>query len=434
MSAPDRELVRRTLAGDAGAFTALVEKHQRLVFGVALSSARDAAIAEDVAQEAFVEAWRDLGRLRDPSRVGSWIAGIARNLARGISRTSRRRRAIDDAKDDAAPAAAPTPLDQVIEAESHGLVREALTEIPAAYREVLVLFYVHGQSIEEVAGALGVREDLVKQRLVRGRKALRATMEARVERALSAMRPSKAFTATVIAAISTAATREAAAAGAAGKLFMGVSKVKLVFVGAAVVVASGVGYVAWRERATAGSSIPPATASAVASGPPGRTPAPTSAAPVASIVPKHPVARRFDNPAARERLLQQVQHRRTAARPPSPAFGGAAGDAPDEDLDKEYVRDAVHAIEPLLTECYTAALDRDPSLAGRIEVQFTIEGDPDIGGLVTESAIDPTSEIKDPAFRECVQETMFAIEIDPPRDGGKVGVTYPFEFRSTPTP
>src|SRR5262245_53492858 len=87
----DAELVARSRLRDHEAFGQLVERHQRLVFGVALARCHDPALAEDLAQEAFVAAWRDLDRLRDGERVGSWVAGIARNLASSAARTSARR-------------------------------------------------------------------------------------------------------------------------------------------------------------------------------------------------------------------------------------------------------------------------------------------------------------------------------------------------------
>src|SRR5678816_1278196 len=88
-SAPDdAELVARCRnARDSEAFGALVERHKDLVFGVGLAHAGDPALAEDVAQEAFVTAWRDMTGLREPERVGSWVAGIARNLAKSAHRT-----------------------------------------------------------------------------------------------------------------------------------------------------------------------------------------------------------------------------------------------------------------------------------------------------------------------------------------------------------
>src|SRR5215470_1098647 len=91
METTDLELVERSRRRDAEAFGALVTRHQQLVFGVALAKCGDPALAEDVAQEAFVAAWRDLDRLRDGDQVGSWVAGIARNLAASAARTRARR-------------------------------------------------------------------------------------------------------------------------------------------------------------------------------------------------------------------------------------------------------------------------------------------------------------------------------------------------------
>ena len=98
-------------------------------------------------------------------------------------------------------------------------------------------------------------------------------------------------------------------------------------------------------------------------------------------------------------------------------------------MDREYIRNSVRALLPMITECYETALDTDPTLAGALVVNFTIEGEPDVGGLVTESSInDDGSEIRNESMRECLQETMFALEIDPPTNGGTVKVTYPFTF------
>src|SRR5690349_3112172 len=189
----DVELVERCRRRDADAFGALVTRHQQLVFGVALARCQDPALAEDVAQEAFVAAWRDLDRLRDGERVGTWVAGIARNLAANAVRTRGRRQ-------DAAlpePVTTPTPEDEAVERQDRELLASALADVPEAHRETLVLFYLEGQSIAEIATGLGVKEDLVKQRLSRGRKSLRDSVATRVESALTRARLRPAFRATV---------------------------------------------------------------------------------------------------------------------------------------------------------------------------------------------------------------------------------------------
>ena len=159
----DDELVRRSLAGERDAFGQLVARHQRLVYAVALSHARDASHAEELAQEAFLEAWHDLPTLRDPARLGAWLAGIARNVARSWRRHAARRRRRETAALAVLDRAEPTPLDDAFQRETSALLQHALGQIPAAYREALVLFYVQGQSVAQVASGLDISADVAKQ-------------------------------------------------------------------------------------------------------------------------------------------------------------------------------------------------------------------------------------------------------------------------------
>ncbi len=426
----DTALVQRSLAGETGAFAQLVEKHQRLVYGVALSSARDEAIAEDAAQEAFVEAWRELRRLRDPGRVGSWIAGIARNLARGRSRTAARRRKHAQTLATAAEATPPsTPLDAALRRESSALLGEALEQIPAAYREVLVLFYAHGQSTSDVAAGLGVSEDLVKQRLSRGRRALRDRLERELDEALGHAGPSKTFTTTVMVAVAAAIPTQASAAVAAtsaGKLIPMMTMNKVMLGVAAVAVGAGVTwYGLSRDTDAPGARTPDARVSGASS-------LVHPAGSAASASPRGRTgARRFTSSEERHRLLETIRRERSRnARGPAPS--GGAGPSPDLDagrpIDQEYIRSSVRELIPFLGECYEQLTERSPA-DGAVIVNFTIEGDPTTGGLIGDVEIDPASDLKDPEFQECFRQTMLALEIDPPEDGGVVNVRYPFTFR-----
>lgn len=423
----DDELVRRSLAGEASAFAQLVEKHQRLVFGVALSGARDVAQAEDVAQQAFVEAWRDLPRLRDRTRVGSWIAGIARNLGRRWDRHTARRRKRETSAIDAHETV-PTPLDSTLERETQSVVREALEEIPAAYREALVLYYVHGRSIAEVAAGLGIKEDLVKQRLSRGRRALRASLETRLEDALEQLRPSKGFTATVMVAVGTTTARDAAAAGATGKALVAMKSTKLAVIGTAIFVVGGA---AWYWRASEASE-PPRVAAKPAPSPASTSPAAAASSQAAGA----PTDAKATAREARAKLLQAIRSAnqlRAASAPPAshasaPPAGGSADDSVD--LDREYIQQAMRGVLSKVLGCYQEALKTQPALAGKLFVKFTVEAEPDVGGLVTDSSIDAeASEITDPKLGECVQDVMFDLELDPPTNGGRVEVTYPFSLQ-----
>jgi RNA polymerase sigma-70 factor (ECF subfamily) len=88
----DAELVARTLAGDCEAFGRLYDRYARLVRAVVLAVSSDWSAAEDMSQESFLRAYRKLASLREPAQVGTWLAGIARQVARERRRSSQRNR------------------------------------------------------------------------------------------------------------------------------------------------------------------------------------------------------------------------------------------------------------------------------------------------------------------------------------------------------
>jgi RNA polymerase sigma factor (sigma-70 family) len=195
----------------AADFAELVRRYQALVCAVAYSATGDRAVSEEVAQEAFLVAWRKLPELAEPPVMPGWLCGIARNLARNARRKLGREEP-DAERSEALPDHRPTPLDNAADREAAALVWRALEELPDEVREPLVLFYRSEQSVREVADHLGLSEEAARQRLSRGRKALRAGVAEIVERALAASKPGAAFTAAVVAALGGEA---AAATGAA---------------------------------------------------------------------------------------------------------------------------------------------------------------------------------------------------------------------------
>jgi hypothetical protein len=154
-----------------------------------------------------------------------------------------------------------------------------------------------------------------------------------------------------------------------------------------------------------------------------------------------PYVRRIDA-ETRQKLvyaIHEAQKREAAASAPMHAGGSPSSSTsprPElpagQDLDKDYIRSCVKELIPLLAECYEQGLERDPKLAGSVVVDFTIDGAPDVGGVVSESAIDDDSTLGDATVRECIQQTMYSLEISAPQDGGQVHVKYPFTFRPAP--
>jgi hypothetical protein len=127
----------------------------------------DGSDAEDVVQEALLRAYLGLTQLREPSRFGAWLAGIALNLAR---MTLRRRAAYARALARVPPAPAPDVLE---ERDVLRLVREAIDVLPPAERSVVALHYLDGLSCEEIAALLGRSPGAVRVSLHRARARLR---------------------------------------------------------------------------------------------------------------------------------------------------------------------------------------------------------------------------------------------------------------------
>lgn len=224
----DIQLIAQAAGGNKQAYGHIVERYQNLICSLTYSACGNFAQSEDLAQETFITAWRKLSDLRDPSRLRSWLCGIARNLAANHLRTRKRKGAgrstsIDGVEEPAA--ALSSPGDQAISHEEEGLIWQSLEGIPETYRAPLVLFYRQDQSVNDVAAALDLTPEAARQRLSRGRAMLKEKVAALVEKTLVGSRPGKVFTIATLAALPALAT-EAAAAGVAVSAVKGATAVK----------------------------------------------------------------------------------------------------------------------------------------------------------------------------------------------------------------
>lgn len=204
LAASDAELVEACLAGDHDAFGQIVERYQRLLCSLAYSATGSLDDSEDVAQETFAEAWRQLGTLREAEKLRPWLCGILRHrigrLLRGTDRRTLRRAQTLEAAGEA-PASEDSAASLAVQREEKEILWSELARVPEVYREPLILYYREQRSVAHVATALDLTEDAVKQRLARGRKLLQERVLAFVEGALKRSTPGRAFTASVMAAL-----------------------------------------------------------------------------------------------------------------------------------------------------------------------------------------------------------------------------------------
>ncbi len=215
MTAAETSLIEQSLAGDPDAFGRLVSQYQSLVCAVTYSLCGDVGRSEELAQETFLTAWKQLGKLEEPSKFKAWLCGIARNRCRNAFRSSLRDASskagpIDRAM--AIPSAEREPDAEAMNEDESAIVWNALAALPETYREPLVLYYREEQSIRRVAESLELSEDAVKQRLSRGRGMLRARVAALVEGTLTRSKPGPAFTIAVLASLPAVLPPSAAAA------------------------------------------------------------------------------------------------------------------------------------------------------------------------------------------------------------------------------
>ncbi len=177
----EREIIERVLAGDNDAFGLLVEKYQTKVYNLALRMCGNEDDALDLAQDAFVRAWRSLGSFQFESSFSTWLFRLSSNICLDFLRAKKRRAAVsltvssDDEEETQLDLPDPGmgPEDAVIAAEDRRLLMEALNGLPADQRQIITLRAINDLSYAEIAEILGLQEGTVKSRLSRARTALR---------------------------------------------------------------------------------------------------------------------------------------------------------------------------------------------------------------------------------------------------------------------
>jgi RNA polymerase sigma-70 factor, ECF subfamily len=176
----DEDIIRQVLEGNTAIFELLMRRYNERVYRAARSIVRDEQEAEDVMQEAYVNAFTHLRQFNGSAKFSTWLTRIAINESLARVRRQGRYEAFDDEVSNVELFMSGTPSEnperQAFTAELRSLLESAIDTLPDGMREVFVLRDVEGLSTSEVAESLGVSEDVVKTRLSRARAALRRVL------------------------------------------------------------------------------------------------------------------------------------------------------------------------------------------------------------------------------------------------------------------
>jgi RNA polymerase sigma factor (sigma-70 family) len=174
----DAMLVTRALADDTQAFRLLIERYQTMALVLVLRYTGNREIARELVQEALLQAYLSLHRLRDPARFKSWFYGIVLNLCRSWMRAQANEPEMQDLQLSHGELLEADPQQIVEEHELRRVLREAVAVLSPNNRDVALLFYYEDRSIQSIASLLHISPTAVRNRLLKGREQLRAHLRA----------------------------------------------------------------------------------------------------------------------------------------------------------------------------------------------------------------------------------------------------------------
>ena len=180
----DEAAVARARDGDTDAFRALVERHSRGVYRLALRITGNCHDAEDIVQETFLKVFRQLRHFESRASFGTWVHRIAANCAVDLLRSRPRRQEIKDEdaertpmRPQAAGSLALSPERLMTSVEVSARVKDAMWRLSALERTAFVLRHLEGHSIAEIAGILGIGESAAKHCVFRAVRKMRIALE-----------------------------------------------------------------------------------------------------------------------------------------------------------------------------------------------------------------------------------------------------------------
>ena len=373
--------------------------------------ANDRDDADDLVQEAWIAAWRRQPDATRPMR--GWLTKVVRDLA-GMKRRSERRRVARHAvADDAQAPAAPDEL--VAQMRLHRRLVDLVLELDEPYRSTIIARFVEGRTSASIAQSLGIPAGTVRKRLHEALSRLRAGLDAGAG-------DRKRWAPAVLAF-----TKGGIQVAKPTKLVLVVLAAVLLAIATLILVP----HVRGGGGGTTASTRSPETTASSGAAPadPGVTAAATDARTPLRPVSEHHAAERAAMLAAITRAREARDHG-SAAPPRTPGKRGAptptGGDSTATTLDltdmtgdtSDWSKRALGTLNSLLGQCYDLGRAEDANLEGTVAVQFTIVGEPNVGGLIEQVGIvDAQTTISQQTIRDCLIQQLYALELDPPPDG-----------------
>jgi RNA polymerase sigma-70 factor (ECF subfamily) len=186
MPEPDAVAVARARGGDSEAFRLLVERHSRSVYKVAYRVTGNATDAEDVVQETFLKAYRQLERFEERASFGTWLHRIAWNCSVDLLRARPKREQGEEADTleqlgsthaTVTGSVAPSPERLMASVQVSDRVKDAMSRLSPLERAAFVMRHYEGRSIDEISRALEIRENAAKHSIFRAVRKMRVALE-----------------------------------------------------------------------------------------------------------------------------------------------------------------------------------------------------------------------------------------------------------------
>ena len=175
-SAEEYELIARAKQGDARAFEALYHFHKTPIFRTALAISGDSHLAEEILQEVFIRAHKNLQRMHDDTSLAPWLYRVTVNLTYDLTARRKRRQTLREKLPEWLPQPLKSPETHLEYQELQSMVLQAINQLEIKQRTVLVLFYLQDFSMGEIADITDVPVGTVKSRLHYARRNLRRTV------------------------------------------------------------------------------------------------------------------------------------------------------------------------------------------------------------------------------------------------------------------